>query len=74
MTIVKSIRIEQKRLKALEKIHLATRISVPELIKQGIDRVIETYSIYIPDAEFRKELGIILTEDHNILKDLADES
>ncbi len=73
MSIVKSIRIEQNRIQALEQIHVATKIPVPELIKQGIDRVIETYSIYIPDAEFRKELGIVLAEDHAILKELADE-
>jgi len=73
MTIVKSIRIEKNRLQALEQIHAATKIPVPELIKQGIDVVIGTYSIYIPDSEFRKELGIILAEDRDILKDLADE-
>jgi len=73
MTVVKSIRIEQNRLKALEQIHASTKIPVPELIKQGIDRVIETYSICIPDPEFRKELGIILAEDYDILKGLADE-
>ncbi|KPK98668.1 MAG: hypothetical protein AMJ95_03365 [Omnitrophica WOR_2 bacterium SM23_72] len=73
MTIVKSIRIEKNRLQALEQIHDATKIPVPELIKQGIDVVIGTYSIYIPDPKFRKELGIILAEDQDILKDLADE-
>jgi len=73
MTIVKSIRIEKNRLKALSRIHNATKIPVPELIKQGIDRVIETYAIYIPDAKFREELGIVLAEDSIILKDLANE-
>lgn len=73
MTVIKSIRIEENRLKALEQIHGATKIPVPELIKQGIDRVIETYAIYIPDSEFRKELGIVLAQDQNILKELANE-
>lgn len=72
MTVIKSIRIEKNRIKALAKIHSATKIPVSELIKQGIDRVIETYAVYIPDAEFRKELGIILAEDQKILEDLAD--
>ena len=74
MTVIKSIRIEQNRIKALAQIHSATKIPISELIKQGIDRVIETYSVYIPDAEFRKELGIILVEDQKILEDLADEN
>jgi hypothetical protein len=73
MTVVKSIRIEKNRLRALQQIHEATKIPVSELIKQGIDTVIGTYSICIPDPEFRKELGIVLMEDHQILKDLADE-
>lgn len=74
MTEIKSIRIEKNRLKALAKIHSATKIPIAELIKQGIDRVIETYAVYIPDAEFRRELGIILVEDQKILEGLADEN
>jgi hypothetical protein len=72
MTIVKSIRIEKNRLKALEEINAATKIPVPELIKQGIDRVIETYAIYLPDEDFRKELNIVMSDSAEYLKKLAD--
>ncbi|MFA6636792.1 MAG: ribbon-helix-helix domain-containing protein [Candidatus Omnitrophota bacterium] len=68
-----SIRLDENRKKALEQIHDSTKIPVTELIKQGIDRVIETYSIYIPDAEFRGHLKAIMTDSDEYLKRLANE-
>ena len=72
-TQVMSLRLEQNRAKALEKIHQATKIPTTELIKQGIDRVIETYQIYIPDAEFRKQLNIVVEDSSKYLKKLAND-
>jgi hypothetical protein len=73
MAEVTSIRLDENRRKALEMIHAATKIPMSELIKQGIDRVIETYYVYIPEAEFRKQLNIIMQDSREYLKKLADE-
>ncbi len=73
-TIVKTFRLDQNRNKALDQIHEATRIPVTELLKQGVDRVIETYAIYIPDAEFRQELNCVMDDSEEYLRRLADES
>ena len=66
-----SIRLEENKIRALEQIHEATKISVTELVRQGVDRVIETYSIYIPDAEFRKQLNLVFTDSDTYLRRLA---
>ncbi len=73
MTEVVSIRLDEKRRGALDQIHESTKIPVSELIKQGVDRVIETYYIYIPDPEFRKHLNIIMQDSEDYLRRLADE-
>lgn len=73
MNEIKSLRLDSNRIKALEEIHQATKIPIPELIRQGIDRVIETYYIYIPDAEFRKQLNIVIQDSDKYLRRLADE-
>lgn len=73
MKEVMSLRLDPNRLKALEQIHQATKIPVTELVRQGIDRVIETYYIYIPDAEFRKQLNIVVQDSEDYLRRLANE-
>ena len=73
MKEVLSIRLDQDKIKALEQIHEATKIPMTELIRQGVDRVIETYYIYIPDAEFRKQLNIVIQDSEDYLKRLANE-
>lgn len=73
MKEVMSLRLDPNRLKALEQIHQATKISVTELVRQGVDRVIETYYIYIPDAEFRKQLNIVVQDSKDYLRRLANE-
>jgi hypothetical protein len=73
MAEVTSIRLDDKRRKALEQIHVSTKIPVSELIKQGVDRVIETYYIYIPDAQFRKQLSLVMGDSEDYLRRLADE-
>lgn len=73
MKEVMSLRLDPNRLKALEQIHQATKISVTELVRQGVDRVIETYYIYIPDAEFRKQLNIVVQDSEDYLRRLANE-
>lgn len=70
---VMSFRVDTNRIKALEQIHEATKIPVTELVRQGIDRVIETYHIYIPDAEFRKQLNIVVQDSDDYLRRLANE-
>lgn len=66
-----SIRLDENKIRALEQIHEATKISVTELVRQGVDRVIETYSIYISDAEFRKQLNLVFTDSDTYLRRLA---
>jgi len=73
MATVTSLRLDDKRKEALEQIHEATKIPVTELIKQGIDRVIETYYVYIPDAGFREQLNIIINDSDEYLRKLANE-
>jgi hypothetical protein len=73
MKEVMSLRVDPNRLKVLEQIHKATKIPVTELVRQGIDRVIETYYIYIPDAEFRKQLNIVVQDSGDYLRKLANE-
>lgn len=73
MNAIKTVRLDKARLEALDQIHEATKISTSDLIKQGIDRVIETYYIYIPDAKFRKELNIVMQDSEDYLRRLADE-
>lgn len=73
MAQVTSVRLDETRREALEQIHASTRIPVSELIKQGVDRVIETYHIYISDAEFRKQLNTIMQDSEPFLRRLADE-
>jgi len=73
MREIMSLRLDPNRLKALEQIHQATKIPVTELVRQGVDRVIETYHIYIPDAEFRKQLNIVIQDGENYLRRLANE-
>ena len=68
-----TLRLDKKKAKALNVIHEATKIPTSELIKQGIDRVIETYQIYIPDAEFRKELNIVMQDSDSYLRKLAND-
>ena len=68
-----TLRLDKKKAKALEQIHEATKIPTSELIKQGIDRVIETYIIYIPDAEFRKHLNVVMQDSEEHLRKLANE-
>jgi len=68
-----SIRLEENKIRALEQIHEATKISVTELVRQGVDRVIETYSIYIPDAKFREQLNLVFTDSDTYLRRLANE-
>ena len=72
MKEIMSLRLGSNRFKALEQIHQATKISVAELVRQGVDRVIETYHIYIPDAEFRKQLNIVVQDSEDYLKRLAN--
>ncbi len=69
-----SFRIDRKRDKALEMINKATKIPLSELIKQGLDRIIETYSIYISDANFRRELSNVMSDSEEYLKKLVDEN
>ncbi len=73
MAQVTSVRLDENRRKALEQIHDSTKIPVGELIKQGIDRVIETYHIYIPDAKLREQLNIIIADSEEYLRRLANE-
>jgi len=73
MAEVTSIRLDEKRREALEQIHESTKIPISELVKQGVDRVIETYYVYIPDAEFRKQLSRIMGDSEDYLRRLADE-
>ena len=73
MKEILSLRIDPNRLKAIEQIHEATKIPITELVRQGIDRVIETYYIYIPDAEFRKQLNIVMQVSDEYLRRLANE-
>lgn len=73
MKEVMSFRVDENRIKALEQIHQATKIPVTELVRQGIDRVIETYHIYIPNAEFRKQLNIVVQDSDEYLRRLANE-
>ena len=73
MSKVLSLRIEEKKLNALVQINEATKISIPELVRQGVDQVIETYQIYIPDAQFRKELGLVISDSKDYLRRLANE-
>ncbi|OGX41836.1 MAG: hypothetical protein A3F87_01215 [Omnitrophica WOR_2 bacterium RIFCSPLOWO2_12_FULL_51_24] len=70
---IMSFRLDKNRIKALAQIHQATKIPMTELLKQGIDRVIETYHIYIPDAEFRKQLNIVVQDSDEYLRRLANE-
>lgn len=74
MKEIMSIRLDENKIKALEQIHEATKISVTELVRQGVDRVIETYSIYIPDAEFRKQLNLVFADSDSYLRRLANEN
>ena len=73
MKEVLSLRIDPDKLKALEQIHAATKIPITELVRQGVDRVIETYYIYIPDAKFRKQLNIVMQDSDEYLRRLANE-
>lgn len=73
MTKVLSLRIEEKKMNALTQINEATKISIPELVRQGVDQVIRTYQIYIPDAEFRKALGLVINDSQESLRRLADD-
>jgi len=73
MKEVMSVRIDSKKKEALNQIHNATKIPITELVNQGVDRVIETYQMYIPDAEFKNHLGIILDDSEEYLKRLADD-
>ncbi len=68
-----SLRLDERKIMALNQIQNATKIPVPELVRQGVDRVIETYQIYIPDAEFRNELGLVFEDSKEYLRKLADE-
>lgn len=70
---VKSIRLDEKRLKMLKKISEATRVPESELIKQGLDRVMETYGIYLNDEKFKEELNFVMDDSEKYLKKLADE-
>lgn len=73
MSVITSVRLDKERRKALDDIHAATKIPISELVKQGVDRVIETYYIYIPDAEFRKQLNIVMKDSTDYLRKLANE-
>jgi hypothetical protein len=73
MKEIMSVRLDQNRIKALEQIHEATKIPMTELLRQGVDRVIETYYIYIPDVEFRKQLNIVIQDSEDYLRRLANE-
>lgn len=73
MSIVTSIRLDEKRREALDQITRTTKIPLSELLKQGIDRIIETYYIYIPDSEFRKQLNAVMKDSVDYLKKLAND-
>ncbi len=68
---VMSLRLDEKKITALKQITEATKIPMAELVKQGVDRVIETYQVYIPDAQFKKELNLIFDDSAEYLRRLA---
>ena len=67
-----TLKVDDKQLKLLNEISKTTHIPKSSLIRQGIDLILRQKKDEVLSAGLRLAIEDLLTEDHKVLKRLAD--
>lgn len=66
-----TLKLEEHQLKLLDKVSRATHIPKSALVRKGIDLVLRQMKEEVISPELRREIDELLTEDYELLKQLA---
>lgn len=66
-----TLKLDERQLKLLDKVSQATHIPKSALVRKGIDLVLRQMQEDAISPELRREIDKLLTEDYELLKQLA---
>lgn len=66
-----TLKLEEQQLKLLDKVSRVTHIPKSALVRKGIDLVLRQMQEEVISPELRREIDELLTEDYELLKQLA---
>ena len=66
-----SLKLEDRQVKLLDELSRVTHIPKSALVRKGIDLVLQQAKDDMISVELRREIDALLTEDRELLKQLA---